>query len=143
MKKITFTKTTRLMDRYIFEAEATYEVPDRLALKYCSQVGCAFEADGDADAQANPAAELFAGEDLAPIEVAPVKADVPPETEPEVTPEVEVGTFELKSRGKGPWFDVINVATGEQVNKKPMRKSDAEALLLDLSSGDVDSSPEE
>jgi hypothetical protein len=147
---ILFSKSTPFMDKYHYEAGVTYEVPERLQVKFCSQMGVAVEVQEEdaVDVQPNPSAELYDGEELVVRD-----ESAPAPTEPEAAPEgpvdrggnpldadesEEVDTqpdplYELQGKG-GPWFDVVNIKTKEKANKKPLRKSDAEKLLNELAS---------
>lgn len=151
MALILFSKSTPFMDKYHYEAGVTYEVPERLQVKFCSQMGVAVEVqEADAvDVQPNPSAALYDGEELVAAE-APTPEPTP---EVEVTPEGpvdrggnpletdETPRYELKGRG-GPWFVIVDTSTGEELPGKPLRKSDAEKLISELANQDTESAAE-
>jgi len=136
MPLILFKETTELFE-YTFEEGTAYDVQERLAVKYCKQMGIAVPVDSAENVQPNPMADYKFDQPKAATVKEAKPAPVPVVEKEETEPEVKC-SYELKNRGKSPWFDVINVDTGEMVNPKPLRKSDAEALLNEL----VDTSAE-
>jgi len=130
------------MDKYDYEEGCTYELIERLEAKFCGQMGIAEVVDSADEVLPNPAAELYNEDGGVAGAPEPVKAAKPaPEPEPEVE-EVETlvneddptpPAYELESKG-GPWFNVVDVLTGESVNDRALKKADAEELLNELNS---------
>ena len=143
MSLILFTKDTTFMDRYVYKSGTTYEVPERLRVKFCNQVGVATEVQKEdgVEVQPNPSAEMYDGEDLVSASAKPApKPEVASEPEPAPKPEVASEPepapsvdllYELKKKG-GPWWNVVDIAIGTEMNDKPLKKADAEVLLAKL-----------
>lgn len=146
MALILFKKSTPFMDKYLYSEGVTYEVPERLQVKFCNQMGVAVEIpEADAvDVQPNPSAEMYDGEDLVALKEctpAPV-VEVEEEATEEVAEEApDAPRYELKGRG-GPWFVVVDTTTGKELPGKPLRKSDAEKLISELANQDTESPAE-
>ena len=146
MSLILFTKSASFMDKYRYEEGVTYEVPDRLRVKFCEQIGIAVDVseDNTRDVQPNPSAELYDGNELANAPALAVEAESTPEAAPEpaveaaeeVTDEAPAPRYELKGRG-GPWFILVDTSTGEELPGKPMRKRDAERKIDELANQDI------
>ena len=86
MPLILFIKDTTFMDKYNYEAGVIYKVPQRLADKFCSQMGVAMAVEKADNIQPNPSAEMYDGENVvAAPEPAPVRKvpDTPPEASSE------------------------------------------------------------
>lgn len=151
MALILFKKSTSFQpfeDEYRYEAGVTYEVPERLQVKFCTQMGIAVEvSETDAvDVQSNPSAEMYDGEELvalkesAPEPVVEVEEEATEEVAEEV-PDAPSARYELVGRG-GPWFVVVDTTTGKELPGKPLRKSDAEKLISELANQDTESPAE-
>ena len=129
---------------YRYEAGVTYEVPEWAKVKFCAQMGVAVEvSEEDAvDVQPDPAAELATLKESAPVPTEPEAAPEGPvdrggnpleADESEEVDDAPAPVYKLQGKG-GPWFDVVNIETKEKANDKPLRKSDAEKLLNELTS---------
>ena len=156
MPLILFNKHTTFAPfgkTYVYAKDVVYEVPEGLAVKFCSQMGVAVLVESAEDVQPNPSAEIHDSEGRT---IRPgATPESAPEPTPEATPEVPVdrggnpldtdeapaARYKLKGRG-GPWFSVIDTSTGEDMPGKPMRKSAAEKMIDELANQDTESAAE-